>query len=65
MKPHEVCHPDVMAAIEFIRIHILKMSTEDFDKFFMQQFPTVFKYLIGQNENTDKEDNLRETKSVA
>ena len=64
LKPHEICHPDVMAAIEFIRIHVLRMSNEDFDKFFFKQFPAVTKYLTTQDQNNEQNDNADETKSA-
>jgi heme/copper-type cytochrome/quinol oxidase subunit 2 len=43
-----------MAAIEFMRIHVIPMSNEDFDKFFAKQFPTVNKYLARQEESTNE-----------
>ena len=53
-----------MAGIEFVRIHALRMSNEDFDKFFFKQFPTVTKYLITQDDLSEREDGKDETKSV-
>ncbi|CAF0814971.1 unnamed protein product [Didymodactylos carnosus] len=39
LSAHEICHPDIMAAIEFVRVHIIQMPNEDFDKFFANKFP--------------------------
>jgi Domain of unknown function (DUF4698) len=64
LRPHEICHPDIMAGIEFVRIHVLRMSNEEFDKFFFKQFPTVTKYLITQDDLSEREDVKEETKSV-
>lgn len=53
-----------MAAIEFIRIHVVKMPNEEFDKFFCKQFPAVTKYIMVQDEKTQIEDTKLETKSA-
>ena len=54
-----------MAGIEFVRIHLLRMPNEDFDKFFFKQFPMVTKYLSVENETNEKDDDKQESKSVA
>jgi hypothetical protein len=64
LRPHEICHPDIMAAIEFIRIHVVKMGNEEFDKFFCKQFPTVTKYIMTKNETLEDEDANQEVKSI-
>ncbi|CAF1205654.1 unnamed protein product [Rotaria sordida] len=64
LKAHEICHPDVMAAIEFIRIHVVRMGDEEFDKFFCRQFPTVTKYIMTQSETTENDDTQLEVKPV-
>ncbi|CAF0970097.1 unnamed protein product [Adineta ricciae] len=53
LKPHEICHPDIMAAIEFTRVHIVEMGIEEFDSFFRKQFPEASKYL-----NMDEESSV-------
>jgi hypothetical protein len=53
-----------MAGIEFIRIHVVKMGNEEFDKYFCKQFPTVTKYIMTKNETLEDEDTKQETKSV-
>jgi hypothetical protein len=53
-----------MAAIEFIRIHVVRMGNEEFDKFFCKQFPMVTKYIMIQNETTENDDIKDETKSI-
>lgn len=47
-----------MAAIEFVRIHVVRMGNEEFDKFFCRQFPSVTRYVMindeaGENDETD------------
>ena len=42
-----------MAAIEFIRIHALRMSNEEFDKFFYKQFPAMAACLVADDEAGD------------
>ncbi|CAF4557653.1 unnamed protein product [Rotaria socialis] len=64
LRPHEICHPDIMAAIEFLRIHVVKMTNEEFDKFFCKQFPTVTKYIMIQDETTDSDDTKLEIQSA-
>ncbi|CAF1271412.1 unnamed protein product [Rotaria sp. Silwood1] len=64
LRPHEICHPDVMAAVEFIRIHVIRMGNEEFDKFFCKQFPAVTKYIMTQDETTGHDDTKFETKTV-
>ncbi|CAF1056004.1 unnamed protein product [Adineta steineri] len=58
LKAHEICHPDIMAAIEFTRVHIVKMTTEDFDSFFRKQFPHVTRYVTPTTEdkNSDQDE---------
>jgi len=53
-----------MAGIEFIRIHVVKMGNEEFDKFFCKQFPTVTKYIMTKPETLDDEDTKREIHSI-
>ncbi|CAF2706077.1 unnamed protein product [Rotaria sp. Silwood2] len=64
LRPHEICHPDIMGAIEFIRIHIVRMGDEEFDKFFCKQFPAVTKYITTQDEITENDDSKLEIKTV-
>lgn len=49
---HEICHPDIMAAIEFARIHIVKMPADDFDRFFCKQFPDAAKFVTPEEPTT-------------
>lgn len=49
-----------MAAIEFTRIHIVRMGNEDFDKFFCRQFPSVTRYVMINDDITDN-DETKET----
>jgi hypothetical protein len=53
-----------MAAIEFIRIHVVRMGNEEFDKFFCKQFPTVTRYIMTKEETTENEDTTQEIKSI-
>ena len=64
LKPHEICHPDIMAAIEFVRIHALRMSNEEFDKFFLKQFPSVTTYLMASEEAKDNSDVDQDIQSI-
>lgn len=57
LEAHEICHPDIMAAIEFTRVHIVKMAAEDFDIFFRKQFPTVTSCIPSGEENEDVDDD--------
>jgi hypothetical protein len=49
-----------MAAIEFIRIHVVRMANEDFDKFFTRQFPTMTKYIMTADEANENENEKPE-----
>ena len=60
LRAHEICHPDIMAAIEFVRIHVVRMGNEDFDKFFCRQFPSVTRYVM-INDETGETDETKET----
>jgi hypothetical protein len=53
-----------MAGIEFIRIHVVRMGNEEFDKFFCKQFPTVTRYIKTQDETKENEDTKQEIKSI-
>jgi hypothetical protein len=53
-----------MAAIEFIRIHVLRMGNEDFDKFFCRQFPTVTRYIMTKDEMSENENDKQEIKMI-
>ena len=53
-----------MAAIEFIRVHVVRMGNEDFDNFFCKQFPTVTKYIVTNDETKETEDTEQEMKPV-
>ncbi len=64
LRPHEICHPDIMAAIEFIRIHVIRMGNEEFDKFFCRQFPTVTRYIMTKDETIENDDTKQETKMI-
>ncbi|UJR37773.1 hypothetical protein I4U23_030465 [Adineta vaga] len=63
LKPHEICHPDIMAAIEFIRVHIVKMGVDEFNAYFHKQFPHVTDYVASDNNN-DVDDNDETTSDV-
>lgn len=54
-----------MAAIEFIRIHVVRMGNEEFDKFFCKQFPTVTRYVTTQEDTTEDDNDKQEIKSIA
>lgn len=41
LRPYEICCPDVSAAIEYCRERIVGMSVEDYEEWFMVNFPTV------------------------
>ncbi|CAF1152814.1 unnamed protein product [Adineta ricciae] len=60
LMPHEICHPDIMAAIEFVRVHIVEMGIEDFDSFFRKHFPQASKYL-NMDEETSMINNNEKT----
>jgi hypothetical protein len=64
LRPHEICHPDVMAAIEFIRIHVIRMGNEEFDKFFCKQFPTVTRYVMTKDETIENDDAKKEIQTI-
>ncbi|ELT98833.1 hypothetical protein CAPTEDRAFT_210878 [Capitella teleta] len=41
LRDWEICSPDITAAIEFCRTKIVEMSVDEYEDFFMQQFPMV------------------------
>ncbi|XP_050406431.1 uncharacterized protein LOC126821884 isoform X1 [Patella vulgata] len=43
LRDWEICSPDITAAIEFCREKIVDMTVEDFEEWFHQQFPTVWR----------------------
>lgn len=53
-----------MAAVEFMRIHVVRMGNEEFDKFFCKQFPTVTRYVTTQDDTIENEDTKQEIKSI-
>jgi hypothetical protein len=53
-----------MAAIEFIRIHVVRMGNEDFDKFFCRQFPTVTRYITTTDETSEDDDIKQLNKTI-
>lgn len=52
-----------MAAIEFIRIHVVRMANEDFDKFFCRQFPLVTRYVM-INDETGENEEINDAKTI-
>jgi len=54
-----------MAAIEFARIHIVKMGTEEFDKFFCKQFPMVTKHVKTAEETDDSLETKQENQIIS
>jgi hypothetical protein len=52
-----------MAAIEFLRIHVVRIGNEEFDKFFCKQFPTVTRY-ITTTDQTENDNYKEEIQSI-
>lgn len=45
-----------MAAVEFIRTRVIRMGTDEFDKFFCKQFPDVTRYVMFSTDDEDDEN---------
>ncbi|XP_052764388.1 coiled-coil domain-containing protein 60-like isoform X4 [Mya arenaria] len=41
LRSWEICSPDISAAIEFCREHIVKMTIDEYEEWFSQKFPKV------------------------
>jgi len=53
-----------MAAIEFLRIHVVRIGNEEFDKFFCKQFPTVTRYITTTDQTTENDNYKEEIQSI-
>lgn len=43
LQPWQICSPDISAAIEFFRAKIIDMTVEEYERWFQQQFPFVYR----------------------
>ena len=41
LRPWEICHPDISAAIEYCREKIIEYPMENYEEWFAQSFPTI------------------------
>ncbi|KAL4218126.1 Coiled-coil domain-containing protein 60 [Mactra antiquata] len=41
LREWEICSPDITAAIEFCREHIVEMTIEEYESWFVQRFPKI------------------------
>ena len=62
LREWEICSPDISAAIEFCREKIVKMSIEQFEEWFQNQFPRVIR---PQTAPVLKKDEKKEEDSTS
>lgn len=59
LQPWQICSPDISAAIEFFRARIIQMSVEEYERWFHQQFPLVYRPETAPTKSSEENRNKR------
>lgn len=66
LREWEICSPDISAAIEFCREHIVEMTIEEYESWFTQRFPKITRpQTAPPAPKTDKKNESKVSSAVS